>query len=308
MCRNEDVPLLTGIARYLPDLRFGQLHAAFVRSTVASARITDVRTGAALAAPGVVTVATARRPFPGSHPRPPERRPVCRCSIGLRWPTGSSGWSAKPSPWWSPRRPARRSTRPGWSRSATRPCPSWSTPKPRWLDGCFVLFPEHGSNRAHQVSVGGEGDVLAGAEIVVRGRFVNQRVSAAPMETNGALALPGDHGRAVTVWASTQRVHQLRDELALVLDLDASDVRVVTPQVGGGFGAKYDAAPEAAVVAAHGPSSAASRHVARDPHGEHGLAVPRPRPGAVRRARAAPGRNVRRAFGSGWSAMPGPIP
>ncbi len=114
----------------------------------------------------------------------------------------------------------------------------------------FVLYAEHGSNRANEVRLSSAGDPLAGAEVVVRGRFVNQRVSAAPMETNGALAVPDQARGAVTVWASTQRVHQLRDELARVLDMHPSLVRVATPQVGGGFGAKYDAAPEAAVVAA----------------------------------------------------------
>ncbi len=113
-----------------------------------------------------------------------------------------------------------------------------------------MLFPGHGSNRALEVRLGSGGDPLAGAEVVVRGRFVNQRVSAAPMETNGALAVPDPAGGPLTVWASTQRVHQLRDELARVLGVEPPLVRVVTPQVGGGFGAKYDAAPEAAVVAA----------------------------------------------------------
>ncbi len=56
--RNEDLALLTGAARFLPDLRFGQVHAAFVRSTVASARLGAIRTERALAAPGVVAVAT----------------------------------------------------------------------------------------------------------------------------------------------------------------------------------------------------------------------------------------------------------
>ncbi|HEY2301209.1 MAG TPA: xanthine dehydrogenase family protein molybdopterin-binding subunit [Acidimicrobiales bacterium] len=249
VCRNEDVPLLTGIARYLPDLRFGQLHAAFVRSTVASARITDVRTGAALAAPGVVTVVTApdlslgriRAHLSGVlsavFDRPPLADGVVRMvgeaiAVVVAETAGAAVDAA------------------GLVEVSYEALPVVVDPEAALLDGCFVLFPEHGSNRAHQVSVGGGGDVLAGAEIVVQGRFVNQRVSAAPMETNGALALPGDHGRGITVWASTQRVHQLRDELALVLDLDTSDVRVVTPQVGGGFGAKYDAAPEAAVVAA----------------------------------------------------------
>ncbi len=246
--RNEDVPLLTGTARYLPDLRFDQLHAAFVRSSVASARITGVVADAALAAPGVVAVATAAdlhlRPIrahlsgmlPSIFDRPPLADGVVRMvgeAIAVVIAESSSAAVDAAE----------------LVEVAYEAFPVIVDPEAALAEGSFVLFPGHGSNQAHEMSVGSDADALAGAEIIVRGRFVNQRVSAAPMETNGALALPGEDG-SIVVWASTQRVHQLRDELAMVLGLDPAEVRVVTPQVGGGFGAKYDAAPEAAVVAA----------------------------------------------------------
>ncbi|HUJ67717.1 MAG TPA: xanthine dehydrogenase family protein molybdopterin-binding subunit, partial [Acidimicrobiales bacterium] len=59
VARNEDRALLTGAARFLPDLRHGQLYATFVRAAMASARLRAIRTEQALAAPGVVAVATA---------------------------------------------------------------------------------------------------------------------------------------------------------------------------------------------------------------------------------------------------------
>jgi carbon-monoxide dehydrogenase large subunit len=247
--RNEDGPLLRGAARYLPDLRFGQLHAAFVRSTVASARIRSVETAAALVAPGVVAVATAadlglghiRGHLSGAlssvFNRPPLADGVVRMVGEAIAVVVAETLSAAVD--------AAELVEVIYDA-----LPVVVDPEDALAEDCFVLFPEHGSNRALEMSVPGEGDALAGAEVIVKGRFVNQRVSAAPMETNGALALPGDDTHAITVWASTQRVHQLRDELALVLGLDPSEVRVLTPQVGGGFGSKYDAAPEAAVVAA----------------------------------------------------------
>jgi carbon-monoxide dehydrogenase large subunit len=247
--RNEDVPLLIGAARYLPDLRFGQLHAAFVRSTVASAAIISVDTAAALAAPGVIAVATAAdlklRPIRAHlsgvlsplFDRPPLADRIVRMvGEAIAVVVAESAAAAVDAV--------------ELVDVTYDVLPVVVDPEAALAEGAHVLFAEHGSNQAHEVAIVHDGDALGGAEVIVRGRFVNQRVSAAPMETNGALALVGDDGRVVTVWASTQRVHQLRDELALVLGLDPSEVRVITPQVGGGFGSKYDAAPEAAVVAA----------------------------------------------------------
>lgn len=90
--------------------------------------------------------------------------------------------------------------------------------------------------------------ILDGADIVIRGRFVNQRVASSPMEPDGAYAEPD--GEGVLLWASTQRVHAVRDAVAASLGIDHSLVRVRAPQVGGGFGGKFEPAPEAVVVAA----------------------------------------------------------
>jgi carbon-monoxide dehydrogenase large subunit len=90
---------------------------------------------------------------------------------------------------------------------------------------------------------------MAGAHVVVTGDFVNQRVAASPMEPNGALAVPNDPPGGVTLWASSQFVHGVRRELAEALELPVELVRVVIPQVGGGFGPKFETAPEYLVVA-----------------------------------------------------------
>jgi carbon-monoxide dehydrogenase large subunit len=84
----------------------------------------------------------------------------------------------------------------------------------------------------------------------VRSEFVNQRVAPAPMEPDGVLARVDDATGMLTVWASTQRVHQVRDAIANALGLGSDEVRAIAPQVGGGFGGKFEPAPEAVVVAA----------------------------------------------------------
>ncbi|MGZ4559953.1 MAG: xanthine dehydrogenase family protein molybdopterin-binding subunit, partial [Mycobacteriaceae bacterium] len=91
-------------------------------------------------------------------------------------------------------------------------------------------------------------DMFDACEVVVRQDIVNQRVAPAPMETRAAAAAWGEDGR-VTVWCSNQGAQAARREIAAWLGLDAELVHVITPDVGGGFGAKIGADPEFALVA-----------------------------------------------------------
>ena len=83
--------------------------------------------------------------------------------------------------------------------------------------------------------------------MVVSGRLVSQRLAACPLEPRSCAAVVGDDGR-LTLWLSTQTPHQDRDGLALSLGLEPADVRVVAPDVGGGFGAKLLAVEEILVA------------------------------------------------------------
>ena len=74
--------------------------------------------------------------------------------------------------------------------------------------------------------------------MVARGRFVNQRLAPVPMETNGIAVLP--EGDSFTVWVSTQVPFDIRNDLAEALGVDKDQVRVIAPDVGGGFGAKLE--------------------------------------------------------------------
>ncbi|MBI2238075.1 MAG: molybdopterin-dependent oxidoreductase, partial [Actinobacteria bacterium] len=94
-----------------------------------------------------------------------------------------------------------------------------------------------------------EEDPLGGADVVVRGRFVNQRLAPVPLETNAMAAVPDEASGGLTVWVSTQVPFDIRNDVAEALGVERAAVRVIAPDVGGGFGAKLVTYPEYLVVA-----------------------------------------------------------
>ena len=112
----------------------------------------------------------------------------------------------------------------------------------------ILLFPELGSNVANHGGVEELDDALFdGCEVVVSDVLVSQRLVAAPLEPRSAAAVMGEDGR-LTLWATSQTPHMGKMVTAGLLGLEPSDVRVVSPDVGGGFGAKM-VEPEAVLVA-----------------------------------------------------------
>ena len=83
----------------------------------------------------------------------------------------------------------------------------------------------------------------------MRGRYVNQRMAVVPMEPNSCAAVPGDGGR-LTFYASTQMPHLLRPQLAGALGVEEDLIRVIAPQVGGGFGGKAGIGAEYSAIGA----------------------------------------------------------
>jgi carbon-monoxide dehydrogenase large subunit len=112
-----------------------------------------------------------------------------------------------------------------------------------------VLFPDAGSNVAASFGdpAGLTADLFDGCDVVVTRTIVNQRVAPAPMETRAAAAAWGEDGR-LTAWLPNQGAQGTRDALADMLGIDPAGIRVITPDVGGAFGAKFGADPEHAVV------------------------------------------------------------
>jgi CO/xanthine dehydrogenase Mo-binding subunit len=113
-----------------------------------------------------------------------------------------------------------------------------------------LLFPEAGTNVIGRFGDDTELDpkLFDECEVVVRREIVNQRVAPAPMESRSAAAAWGEDGR-LTAWIPNQGAQGTRDSVARRLGVESSQVRVITPDVGGAFGAKFGADPEAVLVA-----------------------------------------------------------
>jgi carbon-monoxide dehydrogenase large subunit len=248
--RVEDPDLLTGKGTYIGNLRVpGLTHAAFVRSPVAHARIGSIDVSEARRAPGVVAVLTAAdlgiEPFHGfmvlnAHcARPPLATDKVRF-VGEPVALVVADTAAA-------------------AEDATElvvvdydPLPAVVDPEAALAPDAPLQFEEMGTNLAAGSRDDADPDPLAGATQVVRVRIENQRVAVVPMEGNAIAAIPGDDsaGHDLTVYVSTQMPHGFHATLCRLLGLEPAAVRVVTPHVGGGFGAKAGVAAEHLVITA----------------------------------------------------------
>ncbi len=113
-----------------------------------------------------------------------------------------------------------------------------------------LLHPRLRTNVAYRESLKrGASRVFADAEVTISQRIHHQRIAAISLEGRAVLAVPPRAGeRTLTVWSSTQMPHALRDELAEMLPLRGATVRVIAPDVGGGFGAKGSIYPEELLI------------------------------------------------------------
>ena len=233
--RTEDPGILLGETRYLDDLALpGALHAVFVRSTAAHARLAGVDTAAAAAMPGVAGVYTAAdlgltpmtfHPMgPPTMARPPLAAEVVRF-VGDAVAVVVAGTRAEAV------------DAAGEVVVDYEPLPVVVDPLAAATPGAPVLFPEHGSNVVHVQEAEPVTGLFDDADVVVSARFVNQRLSAVPLEVNGAAAVPEPDGR-LTVWVSSQHPFAVRAGLAKNLGIPEEQLRVVCPAMGGGFGAK----------------------------------------------------------------------
>jgi carbon-monoxide dehydrogenase large subunit len=249
--RTEDPRFLTTGGVYTEDViddrLAGACHLCFVRSPVAHARITGIDVSAALEAPGVVAVYTgadlaALPPRKGMSMMNQEmqQRPVA---------TDTVRYVGEPVA-------VVVTEEPYQGEDATELVGVDYDPLPAVVSladalACkTVLFPAAGTNVAAEF---GNRDHAAaglfdGCEVVVTRTIINQRVAPAPMESRSAAAAWGEDGR-LTAWIPNQGAQGTRGSLAGQLGIDAAQVRVITPDVGGAFGAKFGADPEQAVTA-----------------------------------------------------------
>ncbi|MFM8999321.1 MAG: xanthine dehydrogenase family protein molybdopterin-binding subunit [Actinomycetota bacterium] len=249
--RTEDPRFLRGEARYVEDIPApGALRAVVVRSHTAHAHLRGVDAGGALAAPGVVAVWTAADvadlppiAVPGSV-----REPVAFALPLLA--TDRVRWVGQPIAVVVADSLARALDAAELVVPDLDPLDPLVDPMAALDDAGTLLFPEAGSNVADGFDDRFDDDaVLAGAEIVVCERVVHQRLAPVPMETNAMLAEPTEDG-GLLVHVSTQVPFDVRNDLADALDLDRDRIRVIAPDVGGGFGTKLYVYPEYLLVAA----------------------------------------------------------
>jgi carbon-monoxide dehydrogenase large subunit len=246
--RREDPALISGGARYIANLRDGGLEHAlavtYVRSPVAHAAIGSIDTSEAAAMPGVVAVLTAED-LDIAAPRP--RLPWVPAEMARPWlATGRVRFVGEPVA-------VVVSETPVQGEDAAELVVVDYDPLDVVVDPEAALEPSApllhgGTNLACEfLQESPDPELFAGCEVVVSGRTVNQRLAAAPLEGRAAAAT-WDGGR-LTMWLSTQNAHGARNAVAGALGLDRGDVRLIAPDVGGGFGAKIAPYPEEVLVA-----------------------------------------------------------
>src|SRR6266481_1628130 len=249
--RTEDPRLIKGLAHYVDDIGLPNiLHVAFVRSLYAHARINGVDTSEALKAPGVLAVYTGKDvadkigPVPCASALPDLKVPDYRVLA-----TDKALFVGHPIA-------AIVATDKYAARDAVDLISVEYEELPAVVDveaaakGGTVIHEKFGDNIAYKLT-SGEGDIeaaLKSADRVVSQRMVHQRLAPIAMETRGVLAryFPGEE--ELTIWSSTQIPHLLRTQLALMIGIPENKLRVITPEVGGGFGSKLNVYAEEALL------------------------------------------------------------
>ncbi|MFN8158775.1 MAG: molybdopterin cofactor-binding domain-containing protein [Candidatus Nanopelagicales bacterium] len=242
--RKEDARLLTGKTNWTDNIQLpGTLHMATVRSPVAHARITNIDTSAAQAAEGVVHVYTGAD-FPDL--------------VGSTcvWPVVDDIKTAT--------MPAICKDKVNFAGDVVaivlatdrylaydaaslvdvdyEALPAVVDMEQALADGATIIHEDFGTNASYTMHVPFGEDyaaTAAKADVIVKRRFINQRLIPNTMEPRSVVAAPAvGMSDEITVWSATQIPHVLRVLLALTTGIPENNLRVVAPDVGGGFGAK----------------------------------------------------------------------
>ena len=249
--RREDPRLITGTATYLDDVQMpGLHHAAIVRSPHAAANIRSINTKAAAGAPGVVAVFTGQDtekvgPVPCGASLPGLRVPhhyilamnrVYFVGHPVAVVVATDKYLA---------RDAAELLEIDWE-----VLPAVADPEKAIAPGAPAVHPEWPDNVAFNYHQEG-GDVdkaFAEADVVVKQRITSQRLLPSAMETRGVVAEWRGADRQLNLYTSTQVPHLVRTLVAGMLGLEENRMRVIAPEVGGGFGSKLNVYAEEALM------------------------------------------------------------
>lgn len=255
--RKEDPRLITGEAKYLDDLQLpGMAHAAILRSPHAHARIKSIDTSAAAAVPGVLGVFTGKdfmdvNPLPcawqaggvENHvntPRVLEPEKVTFTGAGVAVVVAETRYIAED---------ALQLIKVDYE-----VLPAVVDAQKATQSGAPQIHDNAPNNVCMEWSCGdkaGTDKALGEAEVVIKERVVNQRLIPTPMETRGCIAQYLPATDEYTVWMTSQAPHVMRLLMtAFVFGIPETKMRVISPQVGGGFGAKIFLYPEYCLVTA----------------------------------------------------------
>src|SRR5881409_3442058 len=259
--RREDPRFLRGEGRFVDDVTLpGMLHAAFLRSPHAHARIVAIDTAAAAAAPGVVRVLAFRdlerwmKPLPLFGAVPPGLAAVVKFDI-------------RQAPQWALCRDLVRyvgeivamavADSPERAEDATELIQVEWELLPSVVDmtraaepGAPLIHPEWGTNVAvgFHHAIGDAARALASVDVVVEETFRIQRYVGMPLEGRGVVAVWDRRDGTMTTWNSTQVAHFVQQGLTGALGLPPHKIRVIAPDLGGGFGTKASGYAEDALV------------------------------------------------------------
>src|SRR5881409_838627 len=259
--RREDPRFLRGEGRFVDDVTLpGMLHAAFLRSPHAHARIVKIDTAAATAASGVVRVLTFRdlerwmKPLPLFGAVPPGLAAVVKFDI-------------RQAPQWALCRDRVRyvgeivamavADSPERAEDATELIQVEWELLPSVVDmtraaepGAPLIHPEWGSNVGigFTHAIGDTDRAFARADVTVAETFHIQRYVGMPLEGRGVVAVWDRRDGTMTTWNSTQVAHFVQQGLTGALGLPPHKIRVIAPDLGGGFGTKASGYAEDALI------------------------------------------------------------
>src|SRR5215467_9567354 len=249
--RTEDPRLIQGLAHYVDDIKLpNTLHAVFVRSIHAHARINKIDTSKAERLAGVVAVYTGKDvakigPVPCGAAIPDMKMPDHRVLAGEKvyWVGHPIAMVVAENKYIA--------------RDAAELVEVDYQELPPVLDEEKAADPkspliheQFGSNIAYKLTAG-EGDIeaaLKSADKIVKQKILHRRLAPIAMEPRGVLAryYPGE--QELTLWSSSQIPHLARTQLSLMLGIPENKLRFIAPEVGGGFGSKLNVYAEEAIV------------------------------------------------------------
>ena len=251
--RKEDAHLLTGRTTWTDNMTLpGILHLAILRSPMSHARIISVDVSAALRLPGVIG-AFSGQDFKDVQGTIPCAWPVTADMVNPGHPSlavDQVNHVGEAVAVVAARDKASAEDALEAIEVDYEPLPVVLDMEAALADGATLVHPHLTSNKSFtwefESGAAGTGgaidDALRDAEITVKRRFRQQRLIPAFMEPRSTVVQPAGDG--VTVWSSTQIPHILRTMLALSLGIAEQKVRVIAPDVGGGFGGKLQVTPE----------------------------------------------------------------